>query len=114
MTNRHNIYWTRIAAIDLEEIIRYISINNPKTAKIILSKIRKSVTPLYDHPLCGRVVPELEYEGIHLYRELILNPWRIIYRVSKDSIYILAVIDSRKNIEDILLNRLMRDAKESV
>ena len=114
MTSRHNIYWTHIAVIDLEEIIRYISINNPKTAKIILSRIRKSVMPLNEHPLCGRVVPELEFEGIHLYREIIFHPWRIIYRVSKDSIYILAVIDSRKNIEDVLLNRLMRDAKDSV
>jgi toxin ParE1/3/4 len=40
------------------------------------------------------------------YRELIIVPWRIIYRVAENKIYVLSVLDSRQNVEDILLKRL--------
>ncbi len=31
-----------------------------------------------------------------------------MYRVSEKSVYILAIIDSRRNVEDILLDKLIR------
>ncbi|MBU1570609.1 MAG: plasmid stabilization protein, partial [Proteobacteria bacterium] len=58
-------------------------------------------------PERGRVVPELQDQGIFQYRELIVKPWRSIYRIAEREIYVLSVIDSRKNVEDILLNRLI-------
>ncbi|HPJ41757.1 MAG TPA: type II toxin-antitoxin system RelE/ParE family toxin [Spirochaetota bacterium] len=42
------------------------------------------------------------------YRELIVVPWRIIYRIEEQKVYILAVIDSRRNFEDIILKRIMK------
>jgi len=53
------------------------------------------------------MVPELQNQGITLYRELIIGPWRVMYRVSEDSVYVLSVLDSRQNVEDILLQRLI-------
>jgi len=41
------------------------------------------------------------------YRELVIPPWRLIYRIDERKIYVLSVIDSRQNVEDILLNRLI-------
>ncbi|MEK6194681.1 MAG: plasmid stabilization protein, partial [Deltaproteobacteria bacterium] len=40
-------------------------------------------------------------------RELIISPWRMIYRISEMKIYVLSVLDSRQNVEDILLKRLI-------
>ena len=60
-------------------------------------------------PGIGRVVPELERHNVCLYRELILSPWRLIYRYDRDHVYVLAVIDGRRNLEDVLLRRLMRN-----
>lgn len=80
----------------------------PGNASQILKKIRQKVSSLYTLPERGRVVPELLGEGIHTYRELIVAPWRVVYRIFDDTVFVLSVIDSRQNVEDILLNRLLR------
>jgi toxin ParE1/3/4 len=56
----------------------------------------------------GSIISELEQIGVLRYRELILHPWRITYRAEKEIIYIIAVIDGRRNVEDILLRRNIR------
>ena len=58
-------------------------------------------------PLKGRIVPELRFFNILSYREMIYPPWRIIYRIMEDKVWILAVIDVRRNMEDILLERFV-------
>ena len=54
-----------------------------------------------------RIVPELKDQGIMQYRELIVPPWRIMFRIAEMKVYVLSVLDSRRNIEDILLKRLV-------
>ena len=44
--------------------------------------------------LKGRVIPELKKEGITIYRELITQPWRIMYKIENDTVYIMAIFDS--------------------
>ena len=66
------------------------------------------VAALQRMPERGRVVPELAAMGVHLYRELVVAPWRIIYRISGRTAYVLAVVDGRRNLEDVLLDRLVR------
>ncbi|MDO8957925.1 MAG: type II toxin-antitoxin system RelE/ParE family toxin, partial [Deltaproteobacteria bacterium] len=58
-------------------------------------------------PERGRIIPELREQGIAQYRELIIPPWRMIYRISEKTVHVLSVLDSRQNIEDILLKRLI-------
>jgi toxin ParE1/3/4 len=58
-------------------------------------------------PEGGRLVPELRVQGISIYRELIVAPWRVIYRIVEHKIYILVVLDAQRNIEDTLLKRLI-------
>jgi len=53
-------------------------------------------------------VPELAAVGVHTYRELVVSPWRLVYRISAKTVYVLAVLDGRRNIEDVLLDRLVR------
>ncbi len=97
-----------IAEEDLISIIKYIYSNNPVAAKNSLKKIKSKASNLNGFPQRGRIVPELKENGILQYRELIVAPWRIIYRISDSNVYVLSVIDSRRNIEDILLHRLVR------
>ncbi len=59
-------------------------------------------------PERGRVVPELKYNNIENYREVIHYPWRIIHRIDNKNVYVMAIFDGRRNIEDILLNRLLK------
>jgi len=108
MGKQYEVLWAKIAEEDLTAIIRYIHSQNPPAAKDNLKKIKAKASNLNSLPQRGRIVPELKAQGILQYRELIISPWRIIYRISDSSVYVLSVIDSRQNVEDILLNRLVR------
>ena len=107
MRQDFKVIWASSAVQDLERIIAYIAEDSPASARNILSKIRKSVSELYHSPHRGRFVPELQSQGILLFRELVIAPWRVLYRVSENTIWVLSVFDSRQNIEDILLKKLL-------
>ena len=108
MKKNFEVIWTNTAENDLIEIIEYIAQNSINTALNILEKIKKQVSELYFSPKRCRIVPELAQQGINQYRDMIIPPWRIIYRISESTVYVLSVLDSRQNIEDILLKRLTR------
>jgi toxin ParE1/3/4 len=108
MRKQYEVVWTKIAEEDLIAIIKYIQSDNPTAAKDSLQKLKAKSSNLDSLPERGRIVPELRQQGILQYRELIVPPWRIIYRISGDFVYVLAVFDSRQNIEDVLLDRLAR------
>ncbi len=107
MNQNFKIVWARTAETDLKEIVNYIATDSPVNALKIFRKIKKSASSLYTMPERCRVVPELKEEGIMQYRELIVKPWRIIFRIAEKKVYVLSVLDSRRNIEDILLERLI-------
>jgi plasmid stabilization system protein ParE len=108
MKKKYEVIWSNIAENDLKNIIEYIAVDNPSNALKIFKNIKRKASSLYTFPDRGRIVPELRDLGILPYRELILPPWRILYRISEKFVYVLSVLDSRQNIEDILLNRLIR------
>jgi plasmid stabilization system protein ParE len=102
------VFWTDVAENDLKGIIAYIALDNPVQALKKLNEIKKKAGGLYAFPEKGRVVPELKGYGILNYRELIVPPWRIIYQTTAKTVYVMSVLDSRRNIEDLLLGRLTR------
>lgn len=57
----------------------------------------------------GRVVPELRVRGITTYREIISLPYRIIYRVEAREVWIVAVLDHRRDLDTLLHERARRD-----
>ncbi len=108
MNKNHEVAWSKIAENDLKSIIEYIAVDSPSNALKIYKKLKQNASSLYTFPDRGRIVPELRDHGILQYRELVIPPWRILYRISEKYVYVLSVLDSRQNIEDILLNRLIR------
>jgi len=108
MNKKYQVTWAAVAQRDLKQIIEYIAIDSPVNASQILKRIKQKASDLYTMPDRGRIVPELRDQGIHTYRELIIAPWRIIYRISDTTVFVLSVIDSRRNVEDILLDRFVK------
>jgi toxin ParE1/3/4 len=107
MSKRYDLIWAGVAENDIKEIIEYIAVDSPAEALKTFKKIRQKASSLYTLPERGRIVPELQDQGILLYRELIVPPWRILYRISKMKVYVLSILDGRQNVEDILLKRLV-------
>lgn len=109
MSKTFKVSWAAVARNDLKQIIEYIAIDSPGNASRLLRKIKHKTSDLYTIPERGRVIPELKEQGIQTYRELIIAPWRIIYRITDTSVIVLSVIDSRRNVEDLLLDRFVNE-----
>ncbi len=107
MKQVYEVIWAKIAENDLQTIVSYIAEDSVSRALQILRKLTKSASRLYQAPMRGRIIPELHAQGVLQYRELIVSPWRIIYRISGHKVFVLSVLDSRQNIEDILLKRFL-------
>ncbi len=105
MKKQYKVIWTNTAENDLLKILEYIAQSSPGNALKSLKKIKKQVSDLYFSPERCRIVPELYEHGITQYREMIISPWRIMYKIQNSSVFVLSVLDSRQNIEDILLKR---------
>jgi plasmid stabilization system protein ParE len=112
MSEKYFIQWAAPAREDLNEIIEYIAQTNTSYAVKVLDKIELAVKDLDMSPKRGRIVPELASYGYMLYRELLVDYWRIMYKIEHDIVYIMVVIDSRRNVEDIILKKIiMREAE---
>ena len=103
----YQVIWSNSAKYDLESIIEYIKIDSISNAKKIFFEIKEKCNNLYYFPLKYRVVPQLQQIGIVKYRELIYKRWRIISKIDNKKVYILIVVDSSRNIEDLLFQRLL-------
>ncbi len=107
MSSKYNVVWAYVAEKDLQNIVEYIAEESPRNALNILDEIGQKASDLRLLPERGRIVPELQDQGILQYRELIVSPWRLIYRISGLEVFVLSVIDSRRNVEDILFRRFV-------
>jgi Plasmid stabilization system protein len=105
--SEHQVFWTQTAQQDLEKIIEYIAADNNIQARRVYLTIKQKADNLRQMPLQGRIVPELRYYCILIYRELIIPSWRIIYKTEEKKVWVLAVIDGRRNLEDLLLERFI-------
>ncbi len=108
MRRSFEVRWAATAERDLLGVIEYIVFDDPGTAMEVLKRIRVGTARLDFSPRRGRIVPELLKQGVSRYRELVIKPWRVIYRVEESRVFVVAVIDGRRNVEDVLLERLLR------
>jgi plasmid stabilization system len=99
---------SRFAEDDLNEIIEYYFSLSQNYVEKLISEFEKNVMSLQRHPKSGRVVPELEKQGILRYRELIQEYYRILYEISDDKIIVHTIIDGRRNFENIIISKLSR------
>jgi toxin ParE1/3/4 len=102
------VAWADAARADLEAIAEYIANDRLQTALSVLDRIERAAARLTRMPERGRTVPELAMIGVCGYRELVVPPWRILYRLSESTVHVLAVVDSRRDVADLLMERFVR------
>ena len=73
---------------DVEGIRTYIAQDSPRYADLQVDRIMAAVERLALFPESGRVVPELSNPSI---REVILRPYRIVYRLKEGRVEIATV-----------------------
>jgi addiction module RelE/StbE family toxin len=105
---RFRVQWAEVAFRDLEELVSYIATDSDLDANRVLNRLEKRAAALESNPGRGRVVPELAHFGMRTWRELVVRPYRLMYRIEGDTVILLAVFDGRRDLEDVLLERLLR------
>jgi len=109
VTRRYRIEWAPVAVQDLEDIVDYVAAREaPSAAASIFDKIKSRTLTLTRHPTRCRIVPELKDFGITEYRELIVPPYRVFFRVTADVVGIVGVLDGRRDLEETLLQTALR------
>lgn len=106
--DEREVLWTETARGDLEQIIAFIAENSPANALATAERIERRCGELNRLPARGRVVPELRAVDVFAYRELVEGPWRIVYRYDDRAVYVVAVLDARRDLTSLLLARLVR------
>lgn len=95
----YQIRWSPRAADNFEEICNYIARDSELYAALFAKKINVIVKAIPEFPQSGRVVPEYGDENL---REKIYKNYRIVYRLKKKFIEIVAICHGAKVLNDIL------------
>ena len=99
---------TNDAARDLEALYDYIARHDaPQKAGYVLEQIEKAFSGLSEFPERGAYPKELAALGIREYREIFFKPYRIIYRIMGEDVYVLLIVDGRRDMQTLLQRRLL-------
>ena len=102
------VYLTRQAGIDLMELHSHLSEHDsPEKADRVLSRIEQAISVLADSSHRGAVPSELGSVGEREVRQIHFKPYRIVYEVLPDRAVILLVADGRRDLQSLLLRRLL-------
>ncbi|MCK5036494.1 MAG: type II toxin-antitoxin system RelE/ParE family toxin [Candidatus Sabulitectum sp.] len=103
------VFLLKDAEDDIYDICTFAAVSNsPERADKLFKSLKEACESLADFPLKGHVPTELERVAVLEYREVSCANYRIIYKVHNGSLFIHCVLDSRRNIQEILHRRLLR------
>ncbi len=101
------VEWADVARHDLEEITDYVSHDSPAAALRLVERIEQRAGALETMPHRGRVPPELLRFRVRIYHEILIPPYRLLYRIHQDMVAVLGVFDGRRDLEDVIIGRLL-------
>ncbi len=94
------LIWTEPALADLEAIADYIALDSPTAARRLVARVFESVERLERFPNSGKRPPELPRSP---YREIVITPCRVFYRVEDDAVFLLYVMRAERLLRQFLL-----------
>ena len=100
------LIWVDPALADLEEIAEYIAPDNRPAASRYVRKVFDTVERLQDYPESGKRPSELPGTP---YREVVVPPCRIFYRIEANTVFILHVMRSERLLRSYLLEQRNED-----
>jgi toxin ParE1/3/4 len=105
---RHEVFLTAGAERDLEDIHEYLAEFDSRTkADHVLDRLLEIATSLESFPQRGSIPRELRVLGIREYRQTFFKPYRLIYRVIGERVYVHLIVDGRRDMQTLLARRLL-------
>ena len=100
-------YWP--GGLTATDIYAYVAVNDSvEQADRLFAALRQACLKLRRLPLRGNIPTELFEIGVMEFRELHHKPYRIIYSLESNTVYVHCVLDGRRDIQDLLQGRLLR------
>ncbi len=105
---RYEVLLTQGAEQDLESICDHIAVfDSPTNTDHVLDRILEVAEGLATFPERGSHPAELLALGIRDYRQTAFKPYRVIYRVIGEKVYISLIADGRRGMQSLLARRLL-------
>ncbi len=106
---RYKVRIDDVAAADLLAIYSYVAgKDSPEKAAVLLDNIERVMASLESAPGRGNYPPEMKRWAIVDFREVFFKPYRILYEIREKTVFVHAVLDGRRNCEELLQQRLLR------
>ncbi len=103
------VVFLRSAETDLKDLKDYVIRSYGKeTWQTSYSKIKESVAVIQSFPEEGRIPDELASLNLAQYRQIISGLNRFVYEVRGDTAFIHIVCDSRKDLRNLLMRRILK------
>ena len=100
---------TEDAELDLIDLYRYIARQDSvQNADYVIDELEALCSRLSELPDRGHVPAELDRIGVKNYREVNFKPYRVIYEVIGQDVYIHGILDGRRDMQSLLQRRLIR------
>ena len=87
------VVWTEQAWGRLTEIEEFIGRDDPEAAAKLIDRLVQRADTLTRHPERGRMLPEIPGSGL---RELIVDNYRVVYRVGTKRVEVLTVFEGHR------------------
>lgn len=95
-----DLVWSDEARQSLFAMLEFIGRGSPARASAYIAKIRTRADKLKRFPLIGRVVPELREEPGPP-REIIIDHYRVIYRIRRHNVEVITVFHGRRGLSSV-------------
>jgi toxin ParE1/3/4 len=104
----YTVLLTAGAERDLEAIYEHIvATDGPGRADHVLQQLLDISSKLASSPERGAYPKELLALGIREYRQVYFKPYRVIYRIMGQRVFIMLIVDGRRNLQLLLERRLL-------
>jgi toxin ParE1/3/4 len=105
----HDFFLTEDAEADILGIWKYVARHDSvQQASSLLDGLQEACFSLCSFPDRGHCPPELQRVYVLEYCEHHYKPYRIIYRAIDRKVFIHCVLDGRRDLQELLLERLIR------
>lgn len=98
MTKKYSVWISQNAQNDLDHIFSYIAADSINNAKKFVLALEEKIQRLDTFPEGFAYIPENIFFGTN-YRHIIHKKYRVIYKVDRDSVYVLRVIHGAKLLD---------------
>jgi toxin ParE1/3/4 len=93
---------------DLIEIFRYVAGHDSVSkADVLLNRLEEKCNSLHTAPERGHQVNELKRVHVEGFREIHFKPYRIVYQVFDTKVFVHAVLDGRRELQEFLERRIL-------